>query len=234
MSIRSEWADLDVADGTTTRAWVARAEGRTPSRGLLVFQEAFGVNAHIREVTDRFAALDFVAISPELFHRTAPRFEGKYTDLPAAMPHLQALTEQGLEADIRASFAWLEGAGVARNTAAVGYCMGGRVAFLANSVLPLKAAASYYGGSIPPLLGRAGKLAGPMLFFWGGLDHHIPEEQRRTVVSGVGAAKKVFVDVVFSNADHGFFCDARASYHAAAAAQAWSLTRAFFDTYCPR
>src|SRR5262249_46080151 len=81
MSIRSEWVDLDVADGTTTRAWVARPENGPPSRGLLVFQEAFGVNAHIRDVTERFAALDFVAIAPELFHRTAPRFEGKYTDL---------------------------------------------------------------------------------------------------------------------------------------------------------
>jgi carboxymethylenebutenolidase len=234
MNIRSEWVDLNVDDGTTTRAWVARPDGRTPTRGLLVFQEAFGVNAHIRDVTERFAAADFVAIAPELFHRTAPRFDGKYTDFPAAMPHLQALTEHGLEADVRASFAWFERAGVAGNAAAVGYCMGGRVAFLANSVLPLKAATSYYGGSIPTLLGRAGKLAGPMLFFWGGLDHHIPEEQRRAVVSGVGEASKVFVDVVFSNADHGFFCDARASYHAASAAQAWSLTQAFFDSYCPR
>src|SRR5262249_19248770 len=195
---------------------------------------AFGVNAHIREVTERFATSDFVAIAPELFHRTAPRFDGKYTDFPAAMPHLQALTEQGLEADVRAAFAWLEGAGVANETAAVGTCMGGRVAFLANAVVPLKAAISYYGGSIPPLLGRAAALAGPMLFLWGGLDHHIPEEQRRAVVSGVGQANKVCVDVVFSNADHGFFCDARASYQPEAAAQAWSLTQAFFESYCPR
>ena len=73
-----------------------------------------------------------------------------------------------------------------------------------------------------------------MLFFWGGLDHHIPEDQRRAVIQGVSDAGKPFVDVVFSNADHGFFCDARASYQPAAAAQAWSLTRTFLDTYCPR
>jgi carboxymethylenebutenolidase len=199
---------------------------------LLVFQEAFGVNAHIRDVTERFAGAGFSAISPELYHRTAPGFDGKYSDFAAVMPHMQALTEQGLEDDVRAAFGWLEREKVADNAATVGYCLGGRVAFLANSVVPLKAAASYYGGHIPPLLGRAGRLSGPMLFFWGGRDQHIPEEQRKAVVHGVREADKVFVDVVFSNADHGFFCDARPSYQAAAAAQAWSLTQAFLDTYC--
>jgi carboxymethylenebutenolidase len=230
MSIRSEWVDLTVSDGTTMRAWVARPEGN-PRRGLLVFQEAFGVNAHIREVTERFADAGFSAISPELFHRTAPGFDGKYSDFPAVMPHMQALTEQGLDEDVRAAFGWLEREQVADNAAAVGYCLGGRVAFLANSVVPLKAAASYYGGYIPTLLGRAGRLSGPMLFFWGGLDHHISEEQRTAVARGVREAGKIFVDVVFSHADHGFFCDARPSYQAAAAGQAWSLTQTFFDTY---
>ena len=234
MNIQSDWVDLNVDDGTTMRAWVARPDGPPPARGLLVFQEAFGVNPHIRDVTERFADTGFLAIAPELFHRTAPEFEGSYTDFPAAMPHLQAVTVSGIEADVRAAYGWLERAGVAGNAAAVGYCFGGRVAFVANTTVPLKAAASYYGGHIPPLLGRAGRLAGRMLFFWGGLDHHIPEEQRREVVKAVGDAAKPFVDVVFSDADHGFFCDARASYQPAAAAQAWSLTHAFFDTYCPR
>ena len=232
MSVRSEWVTLPLGDGTILRAWVARPEGQSPQRGLLVFQEAFGVNAHIRDVTERFAGAGFLAISPELFHRTAQGFDGKYTDFATAMPHLQAITEQGLEEDVRAAFGWLERAGVGDNAAAVGYCLGGRVAFLANSVVPLKAAASYYGGFIPPLLGRAPRLSGPMLFFWDGLDQHIPEDQRTAVARGVREANKIFVDVTFSHADHGFFCDARASYPPAAAAQAWSLTQAFFDTYC--
>ena len=79
----------------------------------------------------------------------------------------------------------------------------------------------------------APKLSGPMLFFWGGLDHHIPDDQRQAVIKSVRDANKTFVDVVFSNADHGFFCDARPSYHAASAAQAWSLTLAFLNSYCP-
>ena len=233
MPAPSEWIDLSVDDGTTMRAWVARPQGPSPSRGLLVFQEAFGVNAHIRDVASRFAEAGFVAIAPELFHRTAPGFDCRYDEFPKAMEQLQKLTVEGLDADVRAAFGWLDRAGVAANTAAVGYCVGGRVSFVANSAVPLKAAVSYYGGHIPPLIGRAPRLSGPMLFFWGGLDHHIPEEQRHAVITGVGDAGKTFVNVLFSSADHGFFCDARASYHPQAAAQAWSLTQAFLDTYCP-
>lgn len=232
-SVSSEWVDLAVDDGTTMRAFVARPEGVQPRRGLLVFQEAFGVNAHIRDVAGRFAAAGFLAVSPELFHRTEPGFDGPYDQFPKAMPHLQKITVEGLDADVRAAFAWLEREGVAGNTAAVGYCLGGRVSFVANSALPLKAAVSYYGGRIPPLVGRAPRLSGPTLFFWGGLDHHIPAEDQEAVLKGVGEAGKAFVNVVFSNADHGFFCDARATYHPASAAQAWALTLAFLDTYCP-
>jgi carboxymethylenebutenolidase len=231
--VKSGWVDLRADDGTSLRAFVARPEGRA-TRGLLLFQEAFGVNAHIRDVAGRFANDGFLVISPELFHRTAPGFECAYSDFTLAAPHLQAITEKGLDADIRAAFGWLEQEGAGGNAAAVGYCLGGRVAFVANSAAPLKAAVSYYGGRIPPLLGRAPRLSGPMLFFWGGQDHHIPEADRQAIVNSIRDASKVFVNVLFSDADHGFFCDARASYHPAAAAQAWSLTKAFLDTYCPK
>ncbi len=141
MSARTEWIDLRADDGTSLRAFVAKPDGQA-TRGLLVFQEAFGVNAHIRNVTERFAAEGFLAISPELFHRTAPGFECGYSEFALATPHLQAITEQGLDADVRAAFGWLEREGVGGNSAAVGYCLGGRAAFVANSAVPLKAAAS--------------------------------------------------------------------------------------------
>src|SRR5262249_51208645 len=142
------WVDLEAGDGTSLRAFVARPDGPA-TRGLLLFQEAFGVNAHIRDVAGRFAAEGFLVISPELFHRPAPVFEGAYPDFSLAPPHLQAISEQGLDADVRAAFGWLEREGVGGNAAAVGYCLGGRVAFVANSAVPLRAAASYYGGRIP-------------------------------------------------------------------------------------
>lgn len=215
------------------RAYVARPE-RPPTRGLLVFQEAFGVNAHIRDIAERFAAEGFLAIAPELFHRTAPAFDCPYSEFARAMPQLEAITEAGLDADVRAAYSWLEHEGVGANAASAGYCLGGRVSFVANSGVQLKAAVSYYGGRIPTVAHRAPKLSGPMLFFWGGRDHHIPDEQRHAVIGAVRGANKTFVDVVFSNADHGFFCDARPSYDAASAAQAWTLTLAFLNTYCPK
>ncbi|HET9830114.1 MAG TPA: dienelactone hydrolase family protein [Vicinamibacterales bacterium] len=228
----SSWIELAAGDGTSLRAYVARPAGQA-TRGLLLFQEAFGVNAHIRDVAERFAAQGFLTIAPELFHRTASGFDCAYTDFAKAMPHLEAITEAGLDADASAAHRWLEQEGVGGNTASAGYCLGGRVSFVANSGLALKGAVSFYGGRIPTVIHRAPKLSGPMLFFWGGHDHHIPEEQRRAVIDGVRQANKTFVDVVFSNADHGFFCDARASFHAPSAAQAWGLTLTFLNTYCP-
>src|SRR5215467_13794103 len=108
MSAQTESITLSVSDGTSLRAYVAHPAGK-PRAGLMVFQEAFGVNAHIRDVTERFAGQGYLAIAPDLFHRTAPGFESGYEDFSVVMPHLGALTDAGLEADIRAAYGWLEG-----------------------------------------------------------------------------------------------------------------------------
>src|SRR5208337_1266983 len=105
--IQTEWITLNVADGTTMRAYVARPQDSVPHTGLLVFQEAFGVNGHIRNVTERFAREGYIAVAPELFHRTAPGFEGTYTNFEVVMPHIMALTDQNLAADVRSAFEWL-------------------------------------------------------------------------------------------------------------------------------
>ena len=90
-------------------AYVARPADGAPRPGLMVFQEAFGVNAHIRDVTERCARSGVVAIAPELFHRTAAGFEAAYTDFPATVPHMRAMTVEGLTQDIRAAYDWLQG-----------------------------------------------------------------------------------------------------------------------------
>jgi len=234
MEIRSEYVQLSVSDGTTMRAWTARPKEEGSHPGLLVFQEAFGVNAHIRDIAGRFAREGFVTVAPELFHRTGAGFEGRYDDFPSTMPHMKALNDASMAADQRAAYDWLRGAiGTSMSVSAIGYCMGGRAAFLAGITLPLAAAISYYGGGIAPnatnpgLLGRASGIQAPLLFFWGGRDKHILPEHLRAVTDALRAAGKNFVNVEISNADHGFFCDARASYSPAAALLAWPLTLAF-------
>jgi len=234
--ILKENVSLQVADGTSMNAYVATPGGTAKAPGLLVFQEAFGVNAHIRDVADRFAKQGYVAIAPELFHRTGPGFDGAYSNFPACMPHMQALTPDGIIADSRAAFDWLQkNPRVLPNaTASVGFCMGGRASFLANSGLPLKAAVSFYGGGlVPALLPRAATQHGPILFFWGSLDTHIPKEHVRAIVDAMQEANKTFVAVEFSDANHAFFCDARPAYKETAAKQAWALTLQFLATYVP-
>ena len=243
--ISTETVTLSVADGTSMPAYVARPadfsskdEGG-PHPGLLVMQEAFGVNGHIKDVTERFARAGYTAVAPALFHRTDPSFEGKYTDFEAVMPHMGALTDAGQTADIQAAYQWLTTEGGASAVASTGYCMGGRASFLADLLLPLKASVSYYGGGIAPggppmfpsLTDRAADLHAPILLFWGGKDTHIGMKAVREVEDALIAAGKPYEQVVFSEADHGFFCDVRASYNPEAARQAWALTLEFLGTY---
>ncbi|MCL5283391.1 MAG: dienelactone hydrolase family protein [Armatimonadetes bacterium] len=230
-----KYLDIPSADGSAVRAYMARPVGRGVLPVLLVLQEAFGVNAHIRQVAERFAAgLGYLAIAPELFHRTAPGIEGDYNDFTGVMEHVRALTEEGMSADFTGVYNWIRGqeAVDCEMVGAVGFCMGGRAAFLCNSVLPLKAAVSYYGGGIAPgLLGRAPAMQGPILLFWGGMDQHIGPEQRRAVSDALCDAGKKYVAVEFSDAQHGFFCDVRPSYNPDAAIQSWALTVEFFKAY---
>ncbi|HTL97942.1 MAG TPA: dienelactone hydrolase family protein [Holophagaceae bacterium] len=229
-SIDGAWIELEVADGTRMRAWAARPEDRAKAPGLLVFQEAFGVNGHIQEVCEKFAAEGFVALAPEIFHRTAPAREFAYTDLPAVKEHMAAMTLGGIEADVRAAAAWFGQDRQAGGSAlgAIGYCMGGRMAFLANTMLPLACAASYYGGQIHAFLDRVPKLHGPQLLIWGGLDPAVTWEQRPLVIEAMKEAKKPFIDCVISDARHGFACDMRPEvYSGAATRQARGLALAF-------
>ena len=236
--IREEAVEIPVSDGSRMRGYWASPSAKAQAAGLLLFQEAFGVNAHIRDVARRFAAQGYSVLAPELFHRSAkPGEEFSYADFNAVIPHMKAMSDKSHEEDIRAAHAWLSdpSRSGSRGIAAVGYCMGGRTAFLAAAIAPLKAAVSYYGGGIAPmemmgnpgLLDRAGSLKAPVLLYWGGLDQHIKAADRRRVADALEKAGKPYAWTVFSGADHGFFCDARANYNAGAAAQSWALTLEF-------
>jgi len=213
-------------------AYVSRPRGNGPFPAILVFQEALGVNNQIRGVADRYAALGLIAIAPELFHRFAPGFETQTFDRDAIMPLIHKLTIDGTTADVTAAYQWaLTQPDIRKDKiASVGYCMGGRATYLANSEVPLAAAISYYGGGIAPdLLDRAPRLHGPHLFFWGGLDPGIPPEKRRAVADAVRAAGKRFVDVEFSDAQHGFFNVELDRGNPRAADESWALGCAFLE-----
>jgi carboxymethylenebutenolidase len=222
---------LKVSDGSEMQVYVSIPEGKGPFPAVIVFQEAFGVTGHIRSVADRIAKEGFVAIAPELFHRTAAAgFECGYNDFNLVMPHFQAITVEGLSADSKACYDWLQQQTEVMHSkvAAIGFCLGGRVSFVANTAIPIVAAVSYYGGGIPPVLEKVESLHAPQLFFWGGLDKHIGQDQIDTVVSAMNKAGKPFTNIVISNADHGFNNDERPAYNPEAAKEAWAMSMAFF------
>ena len=231
----NSYVTLKVSDGTEMRMYTSRPQAAGKHPGIIVFQEAFGVNAHIRDVADRFAREGYVAVAPEMYHRTGAGIEGDYKDFPGVQKHFAALQEETVGADILAAYEWLEkDPSVDGNrTACIGFCMGGRFAFQANSMVPVKAAISFYGAGIAEtLLHRVPALRGAALMFWGGRDKRILPEHIHSIVDAFRAAGKTYTNVEFSEAEHGFFCDARAAYHKESAEQAWPLLLSFLGTHC--
>ncbi|MGA2521372.1 MAG: dienelactone hydrolase family protein [Acidimicrobiales bacterium] len=210
----------------------------TPRGAVVVIQEAFGVTGHIEDVTRRFAAEGYRAVAPHLFHRTGDPVLG-YGDFSQIMPHMSALSAEGIFADLDATTAHLGDAGFEfRRTGIVGFCMGGTVAFMASARRPFGAGVTFYGGGVtegrfglPSLVEAAPELQAPWLGLFGDKDQGIPVEQ---VEELRGAAAKAGVEteiVRYAEAEHGFHCDARDSYHEASARDAWDRTLRWFATH---
>jgi carboxymethylenebutenolidase len=210
----------------------------SPKGGIVVVQEAFGVNDHIEDVARRFAAEGWLAVAPHFFHRSGDPKLG-YTDMSQVMSHMQALTKDGVLADLDAGLARLAEAGVdPAGAGVVGFCMGGTVALVADAERQVGAAVTFYGGGLkegrfgfPALVEEAPKLKAPWLGLFGDLDQGIPVdevEELRTAAASSGQPTEV---VRYPEAGHGFHCDQRDSYHAASAADAWRRTLDWFDRY---
>lgn len=233
MTITTETQTLRVGNGEMG-IYIARPEtGRAPA--LIVLQEAFGVNDHIKDITQRFAEQGYLSVAPELFHRTAPPgFTAPYGgDFTVLAPHFQAVTPEHITEDVVAVHEWLlqDSQFDKSHLGAIGFCLGGRCAIIANAKLPVKAAVSFYGGVPPTLEDTVRDQHGPALFYWGGMDAHLGPELRRSVVDAMSKAGKQFINVEISDAGHGFFRDVGTTYNPNAARQAWALTLSFLATY---
>jgi carboxymethylenebutenolidase len=230
--IKDNMVQLKVADGTEMAAFVAEPEKKARA-GVIVFQEAFGVNNHIENIARRLAKEGYLAIAPELFHRTAPAgFEIAYgTDFAAIMPYINALTRDGILADGQACHEWLKVELESDHIGCVGFCLGGSASFMANSRLPLKAAVSFYGTRILQNLDLVPEQKAPLLLIWGGKDKGAPPEKILEITNALRAAGKDFINSEFSEAQHAFNCDDRPAYHPASAATAWAMTLAFLKKH---
>jgi carboxymethylenebutenolidase len=216
---------LKSADGHILDAYIAKPTG-TPKAGVVVLQEIFGVNSHIRSVTDGFAREGYLALAPALFDRVQHKVEHGYgpSDIQEGMKIVQGLKMENTLADIQAAIAYLRQQPGISKVGVVGYCWGGTLAWLGNTRLHPDATVSYYGGGIQNYITE--KATCPAVFHFGLQDTHIPH----SVIEQVQQEYPGF-PVFTYEAGHGFNCDARDSYNEKAAALARQRTLAHFEEH---
>lgn len=213
---------LCASDGHQLAAYRAVKPGNT--KWIVVVQEAFGVNPHIRDVCDRFSELGFNAIAPALFDRAERGVEMDYS--AASVEKYMKLRAQIPEADVLKDLLTAADATGAAKVGIVGYCFGGTAAWWAATTTDRFAAAScWYGSGIPADRERTPRCSVQMHF--GATDGHIPLEQ----VDAVRAAQPKVEIHVYGGAGHGFGCDARPSFHKTSYDLALDRTTAFFSQH---
>ncbi len=210
---------LTSADGHTFDAYEV-GEG---AKAIVVVQEIFGVNPHIRSVANRAAEAGYRAIAPAFFDRVQAGVELGYDGdgMTAGIGFASQLDWDNTMADLTAAIEHLHADGVT-SVGVVGFCWGGTTSWLAASSAPVQAAVGYYGGGVISMIDKTPLV--PTMLHFGALDAHIPLDG----VQKVAEAHPSVPVFVYDDADHGFHCDARASYHEESAKLAWSRTLDFF------
>ncbi len=224
-------------------AFVARPAADGKRAAVVVVQEAFGLNAHIKDVATRLAREGYVALAPDLYYREQGAVVG-YDNLPEAIRLMMSLWDDKIVADMSGAINYLKAQPFVRadRIGVTGFCMGGRVTFLtACKNADVKAAVPFYGGGIGAVapsertpqapLDYADQLRCPMLLFFGENDSFIPIEEVNKIKARLAELKKQAEVVVYPGAPHGFFCNQRDSYRADAAQAAWERLLKFFGQH---
>ncbi|HEY9697247.1 MAG TPA: dienelactone hydrolase family protein [Trichocoleus sp.] len=222
-------------------AYLAEPAGAGPFPAVIVIQEIFGVNSHIRAVTERFAQAGYVAIAPAIYQRQAPGFETGYTpeSVQLGRKYKEQTQVDELLSDIRSTIAYLQAQPNVKPEAigCIGFCFGGHVAYLAATLPGIKATASFYGAGITnwcpgngrPTITYTPEIQGTIHAFFGMQDASIPAEQVEQIESELQKYQIPHKIYRYANAEHGFFCDQRSSYNAEAAADAWNRVQELFQ-----
>jgi len=239
VEIRTERIEIPVG-GARMGAYLARPKDAAPRPGVIVWMEIFGVNAHIRDVTERVAREGYLALAPDFFHRSFPGLDVGYDakGMEVGMKGLASLDADPMIADARAAVTALRGQpGCTGKLGTMGFCIGGHMTYLTACETDVAATASFYGGGIAAPKGPGGKespiartpkLKGKLVCLFGAKDALIPPAQVDAIRKALADAKKRHEVVVYPDADHGFFCDQRATYHAASAKDAWERVKRLF------
>ena len=221
-------------------SYLAEPTAPGPFPAVVVLQEIFGVNAHIRNIAERFAKNGYVAIAPALYHRQAPGFEVGYTqtDLELGRQYKNGTKAAELLGDIQSAIDYVKQLPHVKpnGVGCIGFCFGGHVAYLAATLPDVKATAAFYGAGITtmtpggsnPTITHTHEIGGTLYGFFGTADALIPNpdvDQIEAELRKCQISHKIFR---YSGADHGFFCDQRGSYAPTAAADAWEKVKTLF------
>lgn len=234
MDITTSTIQLNTPDGKMD-GYEARPKDGGGRPAIIVLMEAFGLNSHIKDVTERVAREGYVAVAPDLYHREPERVVA-YKELQKAIGIMNRLQDPKVMSDVGAVIAHLKFQSYVKAGAigVTGFCMGGRCTYLtaAHHNKDIKAAVAFYGGGIPmgnpSPLARTGEINCPIYLFFGEKDALIPPDHVAQVRKALTDGKKNFQMKVYPEAGHGFFCDERGSYHADSAKDAWEKFKSFF------
>lgn len=225
----SKWIDIDGDDGAFG-AYLALPRGGS-GPGIVLLQEIFGVNAHIRSVADQYAADGYVVLAPDLFWRQGHRIELGYgdADWKRAVELKGQTSLNQAQADVRATTKTLRALpGVGTKVASLGYCWGGLLSYHAAADDLVDAAVAYYGGGIQNALSKANDIRVPLMLHFGGKDKHIPRDAVDKVVERFHDQDNVEIHL-YAEAEHGFNCSHRSTYHQRSAALAHGYTLLFLS-----
>jgi carboxymethylenebutenolidase len=230
METNSQWIDIDTADGKFGAYLSLPRGGKGP--GIVLIQEIFGVNQHIRNVADQYAADGYVVLAPDLFWREGARIELGYDEAnwKRAVELKQATDTTRAVQDIAATLKVLRGLDGVSGTkvASLGYCFGGLLSYHAAASGLVDAAVAYYGGGIQNALERAAEVKVPVLMHFGARDDHIPGDAVKSIAEAFDDNEQVEIHV-YDNAEHGFNCNHRSSYNQRAAAEAHGNSLVFLS-----
>lgn len=233
--MNSRWIDIKAQDGGSFKGYLSlphKTDKGTKGPGIVLIQEVFGVNSHMRAVADQYASDGYTVLAPDIFWRMQPMVDLGYVgkDRDQAIGYMQKMDLPAAVKDLQATVATLRALPECTGkVASVGYCMGGMLSYLCAANAGVDAAVCYYGGGIHNKLDEAGKIKCPLLFHFGGNDANIPPSAVEAVKQAFGGRADARIDV-YPGAEHGFNCWDRASYNQQSAALARGRSLSFLAT----
>ena len=233
--MNSRWMDIKAQDGGRFKGYLSlphQTEKGTKGPGIVLIQEIFGVNSHIRAVADQYASDGYTVLAPDIFWRMQPMVDLGYVgqDRDKGIEYMQKMDVSGAVKDLAATVTALRSLPECTGkVASVGYCMGGMLSYLCAASAGVDAAVCYYGGGIHTRLDEAGKIKCPLLFHFAGNDSNIPAPAVAAVKQAFAGRANARIDV-YPGAEHGFNCWDRSFYNQQSSALARGRSLSFLAT----